>query len=135
MLLESISRHSRRVLPNALLAGLPVRLHHVVPADVLIRQEAVRRHRLAPVLACIGDARPGLVGQSLGQQHRPAVESRIAQIQGLELFRCPAHTRTPVMTKPSSYEICITGWANAWCQKPPFCDIKRDELFRTTLMW
>ena len=45
-----------------------------------------------------------------GQQHRPAVESCIAQIHGLEFFRCPAHTHAPIMTKPSSYEMGITGW-------------------------
>ncbi len=102
-----------RVLADALLAGLPMRLHHVVPADVFVRQEAVRCHRLAPVLTRIRKTRLGLLGQPLGQQHCPAVEPRIAQIQGPEFFRRPAHTLTPVITKLSSYEMCITGCVQA----------------------
>lgn len=47
---------------------------------------------------------------ALSQQHRSAVEPRNAQIQGFEFVRCPTHTRTRGMAKPSSFEMCITGW-------------------------
>ena len=44
------------VLGHALLAGLPVRAEHFVPADLFVAQEAIGRGGFGPAGASVGDA-------------------------------------------------------------------------------
>lgn len=77
---------------HALNAAVPVRLQQRVPVGLGIGQEPVGPLRLGPAAAGIGDALHRLAAQPLGQQHRARVQPRIAQIQRLEFFPCPAHS-------------------------------------------
>jgi len=51
----------------------------------------------------------------LGKQHRPLVQPLVAQIDALELLRCPAHPDTPPCRVVSGcytsvLKLCVMGW-------------------------
>ena len=95
------------VLANAAHRRLAVGRHHVFTADLLVAQEAVRRRRFGPVLACPGNTGAGLLPQPLGQQHGPSVQTRIAQINRLEFLFRPAHPLAPLITPLPILRACV----------------------------
>jgi hypothetical protein len=52
--------------------------------------------RLGPAAAGGRNARRGLRGKALGQQHRPPVQPPVAQVERLERFGSPAHACDPI---------------------------------------
>jgi hypothetical protein len=83
--------------------------------DVVVIQEPVRR-RLGPVAARLRDARPGLVRQLLGQQHRPPVQPRVAKLHRLEFFFGPLHRRLSLPDSAAldritaAPRLCVMRW-------------------------
>src|SRR5471032_1227878 len=68
---------------HALLRLLPMWLQNRMPFDLVVVEEAVRRHRLAPALACLGHAGHRVGRHSFHQKPRSLIQARIAE---LELF-------------------------------------------------
>ena len=96
-----------RVLGHALDAGLPVRLHHVLPGECIVAQEAVGRNRLRPIAAGVGNARRRLGCQAFSQQHRPLVQACIAQIQGFKFFCGPALVYNEMGLSREKFDKCF----------------------------
>jgi hypothetical protein len=60
---------------------LPVRLEHCFPLDFIVIEEAVRRNRLAPAVACLRYAYRRLCRQLLDQCPRSFVHARVAKVE------------------------------------------------------
>src|SRR5471032_580478 len=69
---------------HPLLRVLPMWLENRMPVDVPVVEEAVRRHRLAPTLACLGHTGHRVSRQSFHQKPRSLVQARIAELELLE---------------------------------------------------
>lgn len=80
-----------RLCRHALHRAGHMRIEQILPADVVVAQQAVRRLRLGPAPTRRRNARHRLRRQALGQQHRASVQASIAQVEGVEFVGGPAH--------------------------------------------
>ncbi len=69
---------------HALLRLLPMRLQNRMPLDLVVVEEAVRRHRFAPAMACLRHTGRRVGRHSFHQKPRSLVQARVAQVQLLE---------------------------------------------------
>lgn len=69
---------------HAFLRVLPMRLDSHMPVDILVFKEAVRRHRPAPTLICLGHTGHRVGRQSLHQKRRSLVQAGTAELELLE---------------------------------------------------
>ena len=69
---------------HPLLRLLPVRLQNRMPLDFVVIEEAVRRYRFAPTVACLRHTGRRVSRHSFHQKPRSLVQARVAQVQLLE---------------------------------------------------
>src|SRR5271168_663721 len=70
---------------HALLRLLPMRLQNRMPLDLVVVEEAVRRHRFAPAMTRLRHTGRRVGRHSFHQKPRSLVQARVAQVQLPEL--------------------------------------------------